>query len=173
MQSGETKQVLDLSHQISFVHLADNTAAFTFIPVDPLNTYVELMSKAMDADLDFLQTLPEDQEVSLGILSPEHLDILNSCAFRWRVPAHFRALVFLEAIVIRCTKCLVPMESVIEALDMLVKIRREIPADQWADSDVRYECGQGGLYTDSATPDDQHPSSLQRVSTRRRRSGLV
>ena len=161
VQLSETTQTMDLPDQFGSTDLTSATNVGTFIPVAPLNTYVILLAQALDADLDFLQTLSEDQEVSLGILSSEHIDILNECAFRWRIPINFRAVVFVEAIVARRTNCLVPMESVMEALDMLTKVTKEIPVDQWAVSDVSHQCLPSGLCSTTAKSDDRGPSSLR------------
>lgn len=109
---------------------------FTFIPPDPRGTYRELLSICLDWDLEVLKTLPEDEDVSLGVLSPEHVDLLAECALRWRLPPSFRAWVFVEAIVDRCEQGLVPSACVHEATGMVAKVSEEMAIDQWAISDV-------------------------------------
>lgn len=118
---------------------------FTFIPPDPRETYRELLSVCLDWDLEVLKTLPEDEDVSLGVLSAEHVTLLGDCATRWRIPPSFRAWVFLEAIVDRCEQGLVPSACVHEATGMVAKVSEEMPIDQWAISDVSISCSGEGI----------------------------
>lgn len=64
---------------------------FTYVPPDPRETYRELLSRCLDWDLEILKTLPEDEDVSLGVLSQDHLALLGECAVRWRLAPSFRA----------------------------------------------------------------------------------
>lgn len=109
---------------------------FTYIPPDPRSTYRELLSVCLDWDLEMLKTLPEDEDVSLGVLSPEHVNLLSECATRWRIPQSFRTWVFLEEIVDRCEQGLVPSACIHEAMGVVAKVSEETPIDQWAISDV-------------------------------------
>ena len=110
--------------------------SFTYVPPDPRETYIQLLDRCLDWDLEVLKTLPEDEDVSLGILSPEHVDLLGECAMRWRLPASFRSWVFLAAIVDRAEQGLVPTACIHEATGMVGKVSSEMPVDTWARSDV-------------------------------------
>jgi len=109
---------------------------FTFVPPDSCGTYRELLSRCLDWDLEVLKTLPEDEDVSLGILSPDHMALLGECAVRWRLVPSFRAWVFLEAIVERCEQGAVPTACVHEASAMVQKLLGEMPLESWVISDV-------------------------------------
>lgn len=111
---------------------------FTFIPPDPRATYRDLLSRCLDWDLEVLKSLPEEEDVSLGILSPEHVHLLGECAVRWRLPPSFRAWVFLDAIVQRCELGEVPSACVHEATGMVGKVSEEMAVDEWAVSDVSF-----------------------------------
>jgi hypothetical protein len=109
---------------------------FTYVPPDPRETYRELLSRCLDWDLEILKTLPEDEDVSLGVLSQDHLALLGECAVRWRLAPSFRAWIFLESIVERCEQGLVPTACVHEASAMVQKAQGEMPGSSWAKSDV-------------------------------------
>lgn len=115
---------------------SSSSAAFAYIPPDPRATYRELLARCLDWDLEILKTLPEDEDVSLGILSPEHVALLQECATRWRLPSSFRSWVFLDAIVQRAEQGLVPTACIHEATGMVGKISAEMSVDTWAVSDV-------------------------------------
>jgi hypothetical protein len=84
----------DLSSRMDNLRLdqVSDSSSFTYVPPDPRSTYIELLNRCLDWDLEVLKTLPEDEDVSLGILSPEHVNLLGECATRWRLPASFRRL---------------------------------------------------------------------------------
>lgn len=113
-----------------------SAATFTYVPPDPRAAYRELLARCLDWDLEILKTLPEDEDVSLGILSPQHVALLQECATRWRLPSSFRSWVFLDAIVQRAEQGLVPTACIHEATGMVGKISAEMPVDSWAVSDV-------------------------------------
>jgi hypothetical protein len=138
---------VDLSARMLAVKLDSNAAEspFTFIPPDPRTTYRDLLAVCLDWDLEILKTLPEDEDVSLGILSADHVDLLSECAMRWRLPSSFRAWVFLEAIVDRCEKGLVPAACIHEATGIIAKVSEETAIDQWATSDVSC-CGEVDIW---------------------------
>jgi hypothetical protein len=109
---------------------------FTYIPPNPQQTYKDLLARCLDWDLEVLKSLPEEEDVSLGILSPDHVHLLGECALRWRLPPTFRAWVFLEAIVERCELGLVPSACVHEATGMVGKVSEESPIGEWPIPDV-------------------------------------
>ena len=129
---------MEISPLVSMVLKLDAPAVhFTFVPPDPRETYRELLRLLLDWDLEVLKTLPEDEDVSLGVLSQDHVALLGECAVRWRLAPSFRAWVFLEAIVERCEQGFVPAACVHEATAMVQKVRGEMPVSTWATSDVR------------------------------------
>lgn len=128
----------DLSTQMASLKVDGGAdSPFTFIPPDPRANYREILSLCLDWDLEMLKSLPEDEDVSLGVLSPDHSDLLSECALRWRLPPSFRAWVFLEAIVDRYELGHVPAACVHEATGMIAKVSEESSIDQWAISDVK------------------------------------
>lgn len=114
---------------------------FFYIPTDPRQTYRQLLRVCLDYDLQVLRTLPEDQDVSLGILSAEHTDFLTECANRWRLPLSFRSWVFLEAIQEHYEHGEVPPDCVFEAVGGVGRASQELPVSEWPVSD------QSGLQT--------------------------
>lgn len=131
----------DLASRVDSLRLdqTSDTGSFTYVPPDPRSTYIELLNRCLDWDLEVLKTLPEDEDVSLGILSPEHVSLLGECATRWRLPASFRSWVFLEAIVQRAEQGLVPTACIHEATGMVGKVSAEMEVSSWANSDVSHE----------------------------------
>lgn len=126
----------DLAAKVDNLRLDQESPGFTFVPPDPRATYRELLARCLDWDLEILKTLPEDEDVSLGILSQEHVALLQECATRWRLPPSFRCWVFLEAIVQRAEQGLVPTACIHEATGMVGKVSSEMSVDTWAISDV-------------------------------------
>ncbi len=136
VQSSDRYSNGDLSGRLEGLKLDTPPSQFTYIPPDPLETYCELLSRCLDWDLEVLKTLPEDEDVSLGVLSLDHVALLSECAVRWRLAPSFRAWIFLEAIVERCEQGLVPTACVHEATAMVQKVQAEMPSSTWTVSDV-------------------------------------
>ncbi|KIJ47293.1 hypothetical protein M422DRAFT_249139 [Sphaerobolus stellatus SS14] len=111
---------------------------FAFIPSNPKKFYKRLVERCLEADLESMATLPEDQEVSLGILSPRHLDIINECAVRWRISQSYRVTCFLDLIRYMHEREEVPFECVPEALQMVQKALHETELARWPKSDLDY-----------------------------------
>ncbi|ORX34349.1 hypothetical protein BD324DRAFT_635534 [Kockovaella imperatae] len=135
-QSNERGIASDLSVKMSSLGLDDRSrhslsSLFTFIPPHPRNQYQALLNICLDRDLDELQLLPEDQEVSLGILSAEHQHLLLECSRTWRLPETFRAWSFLAALVQRLELGMIPAECVHEAIGMLAKVTQQTPVETW------------------------------------------
>lgn len=129
----------DLSAQMDKLGLQNGTSSpFTFIPPEPKETYRELLGKCLDWDLEILRTMADDEDVSLSVLSQEHVALLSECATRWRLPPSFRAWQFLDGIVDRCEQGLVPSACVHEATAMLQKVLEEMPLSTWAIPDVSF-----------------------------------
>lgn len=142
-QSSDRHSNGDLSTRMDGLKLNGNSGSlngidnpFTYIPPDPRLAYRELLTRCLEWDLEVLKTLPEDEDVSLSVLSQEHVALLGECAMRWRLPASFRSWTFLEAIVDRCEQGLVPPACVHEATGMLARLSQEMSIDTWAAPDV-------------------------------------
>lgn len=106
-----------------------------YLPRDARQTYRQLLRVCLDYDLQVLRTLPEDQDVSLGILSAEHTEFLNECANRWRLPQSFRSWVFLEAIQEHYEHGEVPPDCVFEAVGGVGRASQELAVSEWPVSD--------------------------------------
>ncbi|QRW12124.1 hypothetical protein RhiLY_11123 [Ceratobasidium sp. AG-Ba] len=112
--------------------------SFTYIPPNPKKAYKRLVELCVDADLDAMHTLPEDQEVSLTILSPRNHEIINECAVRWRVLQTYRVACFLDVVRYKYEREEVPLDCLPEALQVVNKTIGEIPLDNWPGPDVDY-----------------------------------
>ena len=139
------RPAIDLSVRLESLHLDAISPLFTYIPRDPAKVYVEVLQRCLDLDLEILQRLPDDQEVSLGILSLRHQRLLNDCATRWRLPDSFRASTFLSMVVDRFWKGLVPAECVVEAKALVATVTMEEPVQAWAIPDVSQSLSRSWL----------------------------
>ena len=126
----------DLSSRIDSLKLDESLSTFTFIPPDSRSTYRDLVERCLDYDLDMLKSLPEDEDVSLGVLSADHLALLAECATRWRLPPAFRTWTFLSAVVELFEAGTVPAACLHQATEMVAKLSTESPISEWAISDV-------------------------------------
>jgi hypothetical protein len=108
-------------------------AGFAYIPSNPKKFYKKLVERCIEYDLRAMHTLPEDQEVPLGILSTSHLDIINECALRWRVQQSYRVACFLDVIKYKYEREEVPLECIPEALG---HVEKEWEPEKWPLPDV-------------------------------------
>lgn len=116
-----------------------SNASFTYVPPHPINFFIKLMDQCLDYDLESMKNLAEDEEVSLKILTAHHLDLLDQCAFRWRLMSPFQVLVFFNGICKRFEDEEIPIiECVIEALNDVFRLLEEIELDHWTIRDVRF-----------------------------------
>jgi hypothetical protein len=106
---------------------------FTYIPPNPKKFYKKLIERCIEYDLRAMHTLPEDQEVPLGILSTSHLDVINECALRWRIMQSYRVSAFLDVIKYKYEREEVPLECIPEALQ---HVEKEFEPERWPNSDV-------------------------------------
>ncbi|PFH47552.1 hypothetical protein AMATHDRAFT_6645 [Amanita thiersii Skay4041] len=115
---------------------------FTFIPPNPKKYYKKLVEQCLRADLDMMlgPEVDENDEVSLGILSPPHLDLINECAMRWRICHAYRAVCFLDLLKGLYERNDVPIECVPEALGGVVKAIHETDVELWSVQDQEYVC---------------------------------
>ncbi|KAG8934303.1 hypothetical protein FRC01_003816 [Tulasnella sp. 417] len=120
---------------------------FTYIPPNPKKAYKRLVELCLERDLEAMVHLPEDQEVSLTILSHQHLDLLNECALRWRISHSYRVTCFLDVIRYKYERDEVPIECIPEGLQMVEKAMHDVPAESWSRFDMDYvSTVYGGLF---------------------------
>ncbi|KZV65898.1 hypothetical protein PENSPDRAFT_655387 [Peniophora sp. CONT] len=115
-------------------------AQFTYIPHNPRKYYRRLLECCLEADLAALRdpTVPDDDQVSLGILSANHIELVNEVALRWRIGGPYRAACFLEIIKTLYERNEVPLECIPEALSNVEKVMSETPVDKWPQADSEY-----------------------------------
>jgi hypothetical protein len=111
---------------------------FTFIPPNPKKYYKRLMEYCLLADLEVMLSpeVDDNDEVSLGILSHPHLELINECALRWRIGHPYRTSCFLDLVRQFYERNEVPMECVPEALAGVMKAMQDTTLDYWMLSDV-------------------------------------
>lgn len=112
---------------------------FTFIPPNPRKYYKRLLEFCIAADLEAMLSpaVGDDDEVSLGILSAGHIELINECALRWRIAQPYRAACFLDIVKSFYERNEVPLECIPEALQTIGKVMHEIEMTKWAIQDVR------------------------------------
>ncbi|PPQ80348.1 hypothetical protein CVT25_003631 [Psilocybe cyanescens] len=113
---------------------------FTFIPPNPKKFYKRLVEYCLIADLEVMLSpeVDDNDEVSLGILSPTHIELINECALRWRIGHSYRAACFLDLVKQFYERNDVPMECIPEALQNVTKVIHETELELWPVQDVDY-----------------------------------
>lgn len=113
---------------------------FTYIPPNPKQFYKRLVEYCLVSDLETMLSpeVDDNDEVSLGILSPPHLELLNECALRWRIGQPYRVTCFLDLVKQFYERNDVPMECIPEALQGITKAMHDIDLDKWPVQDVRF-----------------------------------
>jgi len=122
---------------------------FVFIPPNPRKYYKRLVELCLVADLELMLSpeVDDNDEVSLGILSPGHIELINECATRWRVGHPYRAACFLDLVKSFYERGEVPMECVPEALAAVVRVMGETEVRWWMVEDSDYLAGvYAGLF---------------------------
>jgi hypothetical protein len=111
---------------------------FTYIPPNPKKYYKRILELCLEADLAAMHdpNVNDDDEVSLGILSHSHIELINECALRWRIPQTYRAACFLDLIKHLYERNEVPLDCVPEALGGISKVINEISYAKWNINDV-------------------------------------
>jgi hypothetical protein len=73
---------------------------FIFIPPNPKKFYKRLVEYSLTSDLEVMLSpeIDNNDEVSLVILSPGHIEFINECAIRWKIGHSYRAACFLDLI---------------------------------------------------------------------------
>ncbi|KAL4253754.1 Glucose-responsive signaling protein [Abortiporus biennis] len=123
---------------------------FTFIPPNPRKFYKRLLEHCITADLEAMLSpaVGDDEQVSLGILSAGHIELLNECALRWRIGQPYRAAAFLDIVKSFYERNEVPLECVPEALSTVAKVMHEMEFDKWPLQDCEYLAQiYGALFT--------------------------
>ncbi|TFK71546.1 hypothetical protein BDN72DRAFT_957978 [Pluteus cervinus] len=113
---------------------------FTFIPPNPRRFYRRLLERCLVTDLEKMLSPDVDdaEEVSLGILSPPHLELLNECALRWRIGHPYRVSCFLELVKQFFERGEVPLEVIPDALQNVGRIFHDLEIDSWPIQDCEY-----------------------------------
>ncbi|KAH9062605.1 hypothetical protein EDB83DRAFT_2384982 [Lactarius deliciosus] len=113
---------------------------FTYIPPNPKKYYKRLLELCLEADLAAMHdpNVNDDDQVSLGILSSPHIELINECALRWRISQPYRAACFLDLIKQLYERNEVPLDCVPEAFGGIAKVMHEISFDKWPISDAEY-----------------------------------
>ncbi|KAF8216949.1 cytoplasm protein [Mycena galopus ATCC 62051] len=117
-----------------------SSPGFTYIPSNPRKFYKRLLERCLLADLERMLS-PEvgaEEEVSLGILSEAHLDLLNACAVRWRIGHPYRAVCFLDLMKQFYERQDIPLECVPEALSHVGTSLGEMELQKWVALDAEY-----------------------------------
>ncbi|OJT15692.1 hypothetical protein TRAPUB_5070 [Trametes pubescens] len=123
---------------------------FTFIPPNPRKYYKRLLEYCITADLEAMLSpaVGDDDEVSLGILSASHIELINECALRWRIGQPYRVACFLDIVRQFYERNEVPLECVPEALANITRVTTEIELEKWQIQDVDYLAQiYGGLFS--------------------------
>ncbi|PCH43120.1 hypothetical protein WOLCODRAFT_25738 [Wolfiporia cocos MD-104 SS10] len=123
---------------------------FTFIPPNPRKYYKRLLEYCLIADLEAMlsPTVGDDDEVSLGILSAPHIELINECALRWRIGQPYRVACFLDLVRQFFERNEVPLECIPEAMQNIQKVLHETELDKWPTQDRDYLAQiYGGLFS--------------------------
>ncbi|KAF7307798.1 hypothetical protein MKEN_01139900 [Mycena kentingensis (nom. inval.)] len=122
---------------------------FTYIPSNPRKYYKRLLEHCLLTDLEIMLSpeVDDNDEVSLGILSAAHLDLLNEVAIRWRIGHSYRATCFLDLVKQFYERQDIPMECIPEALTHISKVMADMDLERWPAHDSEYLSNvYGGLF---------------------------
>ncbi|KZT68058.1 hypothetical protein DAEQUDRAFT_766639 [Daedalea quercina L-15889] len=113
---------------------------FTYIPPNPRKYYKRLLEHCLIADLEAMlsPSVGDDDEVSLGILSSPHIELINEVALRWRIGQPYRVTCFLDLVRQFYERNEVPLECIPEALQNIQKVISEVELDKWPLQDRDY-----------------------------------
>jgi hypothetical protein len=111
---------------------------FTYIPPNPKKYYRRLLECCLVADLEIMLSpeVDDNDEVSLGILSPAHIELINECALRWRIGQPYRSACFLDLVKSFHERNDVPVECVPEAMQAVTKTLQDTELSKWPIQDV-------------------------------------
>lgn len=108
---------------------------FTFVPPDPRAFYRRALELCIDFDLEKIKQQPEEEEVSLSILSRQHAELLKECGLRWRIMAPFRVATNLDVMKSKYDRGEVPLDCISEALATTQNSLQEGGVQYWAKAD--------------------------------------
>ena len=98
----------------------------------PVNECADaILQLCMEYNLHAMASLPEDQEVSLGILSPSHPELVNECALQWRLNLTYHITCFLDIIKCKYEQEEVPLDCIPEGIQMVSKMLQDLPTSKW------------------------------------------
>lgn len=111
---------------------------FTYIPPNPRKYYKRLLENCIIADLERMLSpdVDDTEQVSLGILSPPHIELINECALRWRIGQPYRVTCFLDLVRQFYERNDVPMECLPDALQSVIRTLEENDPETWPVQDV-------------------------------------
>ncbi|UZJ54161.1 hypothetical protein CBS101457_003481 [Exobasidium rhododendri] len=113
---------------------------FTFIPPDPKAYFKRALELCIDYDLEQIRYQPEEEEVSLSILSKSHVELLNECVLRWRIMTPYRVVCNLDVIKYKYDRGEVPLDCISESLSTTDRLMTESPIEGWTRSDHALLC---------------------------------
>lgn len=113
------------------------SGGFKFIPPDPKAYYRRALELCIDQDLEQIRYQPEEEEVSLSILSKTHVDLLGECMLRWRIMSTYRIVSNLDVIKYKYDRGEVPLDCVTEALASVERAIEEKSLDKWTRVDSK------------------------------------
>ena len=114
--------------------------SFTYIPPDPKAYYRRTLELCIDYDLEQIRYQPEEEEVSLSILSKLHVELLNECALRWRVMTPYRVVCNLDVIKYKYDRGEVPLDCISEALSSTDRLLTDTRIEVWTRADRALLC---------------------------------
>ena len=111
---------------------------YTYIPPNPKKFYKRLLELCLIADLEAMLSpnVGDEDEVSLGILTEAHIELINECALRWRIGQPYRVSCFLELMRQFYERNEVPIECIPEALSNVKKVQQDLDFEKWPMQDV-------------------------------------
>ncbi|KAN0065532.1 hypothetical protein ACQY0O_001369 [Thecaphora frezii] len=112
--------------------------SMVYIPPDPKAYYKRSLELCIDYDLEQIKHQPEEEEVSLSILSKHHIDLLDECAKRWRLMPPYRAVANLDVIKYKYDRGEVPLDCISEALGTVQRMLAEDDFSAWMLAEQRH-----------------------------------
>lgn len=109
----------------------DTFASFVYIPPDPRAYYHRALEICIDYDLEMIKHQPEEEEVSLSILSESHVELLAECAQRWRLASPFLGVSNLDVIKTKYDNGQVPLDCVSESLGSVMRTLNQVDFADW------------------------------------------
>lgn len=143
---GSRRSMFDVNDEINF-ELGEEAEEdlpighyFTFVPPNPRKFYKRLVEYCLVVDLEIMLSpeVDDNDEVSLGILSQPHLELIGECAMRWRIGHPYRSVCFLDLVRQFYERNDVPMECIPEAMNNVSKVMQENEPEMWPVQDVSH-----------------------------------